>query len=327
MSFGLCVVGCGRFAGIFAKSIQPLLPNINLYFASRNLDKAQNYSIFNGSGAFGSYKDAASSPDVHAMYICTPHSLHMEHMDLAASYGKHVLIEKPLASTLDDGLRIISIAQKTGVTLMVAENYRFMPAVRLCKQLVDQGRIGDIRVIQVQQESPYLPSDWRKDRKMNGGGVFIDAGIHKIHFLRYLLGEPQRVYSIAPGLVDISNYGEDGLIFTAKWDKGAVGLIYHSWTSSRITSPHWISVSGTEGKIYFEIGESTLKLERDLQSQTFDIAEPYNGLLPMVSEFLTSIESGNPPEMTGEEGLNDLIIVEKAYESAHKHTEVLVNSS
>ena len=105
MKLGLCVVGCGSFAKTFASSIQPLLPQINLYFASRDLAKAQAYSqMFHGAGAFGSYAEAAGDARVEAMYICTPHYLHTEHTAPAASTGKHILIEKPIAITMEEGV-------------------------------------------------------------------------------------------------------------------------------------------------------------------------------------------------------------------------------
>ena len=132
MKIGLCVLGCGEFAKVFANSIQPLLSEINLYFASRSLGKAQHYNhLFNGTGAFGSYKDAVQNSNIHAVYIPTPHYLHLEHATLAAEHKKHILIEKPLASTVEEGKQIILIAEKANIKLMVAENYRFMPAVQL----------------------------------------------------------------------------------------------------------------------------------------------------------------------------------------------------
>ncbi len=123
MKLGLCVVGCGNFAKTFASSIQPLLPQLNLYFASRDLAKAQAYSqMFHGAGAFGSYAEAAGDAGVEAMYLCTPHYLHPEHTALAASAGKHILLEKPIATNIEAGRRVIAIAEEAGVTLMVAEN-------------------------------------------------------------------------------------------------------------------------------------------------------------------------------------------------------------
>ena len=244
MKIGLCIIGCGRFATIFARSIQPLLTEIDLYFASRDLKQAQTYcNKFNGSGAFGSYQGAARSPDIQAMYICTPHNLHLEHTILAASSGKHVLVEKPIAHTVPAGRAIIATKEKHKINLMVAENYRFMPAVRLCKNLVDQGSIGRVRTIQIQQESPYKAIGWRKDPDMNGGGVFIDAGIHKVHFLRYILGEPASIYAVMPRTNKTANQAEDGLLFTAQWTSGEIGLIYHSWVASNLPYPHWVSLS------------------------------------------------------------------------------------
>lgn len=319
MKLGLCVVGCGSFAKTFASSIQPLLPQINLYFASRDLAKAQVYSqMFDGAGAFGSYAEAAGDTRVEAMYLCTPHYLHPEHTALAASAGKHILLEKPIATTINEGRRVIAIAEKAGVTLMVAENYRFMPAVRLCKELVDQGALGRVRIIQLHEESPYLPGEWRKDRRLSGGGVFIDAGIHKVHFLRYLAGEPEHIYALVPTRTEEGLQGEDGLVFVAKWADGQVGLIHHSWTASNCPSPHSVSLSGSEGRIYFEIGEPQLLLEQGDHSQTFEIAGPLDGLLPMVQEFINSIREGRPPEVPGSEGLGDLAVVLKAYESVEK---------
>ena len=316
MGFGLCILGCGKFAKTFATSVQPFLTDIDLYFASRNLERAQSYSnAYNGLGAFGSYEEAISNTNIEAVYICTPHHMHVEHANLGASYGKHILVEKPISNNVEDAKAIISSASRNHVKLMVAENYRFMPSVRLCKKLIDQGAIGRVRVVQVQQESPYEPSDWRKNPDLNGGGVFIDAGIHKIHFLRYILGEPHQIYATAPNMAPEEKTGEDGMIFVAKWKSGEVGFIYHSWTSSEIETPLWISISGTLGRIHFELRENVFHIERGNQLETITLPDPLNGILPMTKEFLKSILDNRRPEMTGEEGLKDLILVTKAYES------------
>ena len=136
----MCVIGCGSFAGIFAQSIMTLRGEIDLYFDSRDLGRAQDYSSrFNGVDAFGSYESAASDPRVDALYICTPHHLHLEHATLATRLGKHILLEKPIAGTLEDAHAIVAKAEKTGVNLMVAENYRFLSAVLKAKELVEDG--------------------------------------------------------------------------------------------------------------------------------------------------------------------------------------------
>jgi predicted dehydrogenase len=126
MPLGLCVVGCGQFARTFAQAVQPLRDTLDLFFASRDLARARAYAAqFQGQGAFGSYAAAAADPRVEALYVCTPHHLHLAHATLAAQAGKHLLVEKPLARTLAEGQAILAAAERAGVTLMVAENVRF----------------------------------------------------------------------------------------------------------------------------------------------------------------------------------------------------------
>ena len=132
MALRLCVVGCGSFARHFSRAMGALRGEVDLVFASRDAVRAAEFNcVFQGKGAFGSYEDAATDPRVDAMYICTPHHLHREHVELASKAGKHVLVEKPIARNLDEARAIIAAADNNGVTLMVAENYRFLSGVRL----------------------------------------------------------------------------------------------------------------------------------------------------------------------------------------------------
>ena len=119
MKLGLCVVGCGDYAQTFAQGIQAILGEIDLYFASRDRQRAEAYSLmFQGSGAFGSYQEAAADSRVEAMYLCTPpHYLHQEQVAMAVWAGKHVLLEKPISTTLEDGHRIIAAAQEAELLL------------------------------------------------------------------------------------------------------------------------------------------------------------------------------------------------------------------
>ena len=322
---GICVVGCGSFAKTFAQGISPLRDRVNLFFASRDLLRAQEYSDqFGGGGAFGSYETAAAAPQVDAMYLCTPHYLHLEHVRLAAQAGKHVLVEKPIARTLVEGRQIIDSAQQAGVTLMVAENYRFMAPVQECQRLVKSGEIGDVRLIQLQEESPFRPDGWRNRQNLNGGGVLIDGGIHKIHFLRYMAGEPCSIYAAAlpKALNDLD--GEDGVVGIVRWESGTVGLINHSWVASSQPSPSLVSVSGTKGRLTFAAGESWLLVEIGDSAETKPMPQDNAGLTTMVQEFINSIREKREPATSGTEGLKDLALVLKAYESIDRGTPISV---
>ena len=317
MKLRLCVIGCGGFARIFAESLADARDKVDLYFASRDLGRAKVYSDeFDGLGAFGSYEEAAASPDVDALYVCTPHDLHLEHTVLATAGNKHVLLEKPIARTINEAMSIISVAREAGVSLMVAENYRFLSPVLEAKKLIDSGIVGQVRLIQLQEEFPFAPSSWRNDRERTGGGVLIDGGIHKASVLTYLSGRPNRVYAVQVPSVNPGINAEDGIIVTTCSPEGVVGIINHTWSLSRPTERPWVSVTGTLANLHFEMGRPWLKIGyKDTQeTRTFD--DDHRGIIGMVLEFRRSILEGTEPAMTGEEGLKDLALVLKAYESA-----------
>jgi predicted dehydrogenase len=316
MKLALCVVGCGQFARTFVQGLQPMRDDLDLFFASRDLVRARAYAArFQGCGAFGSYEAAAADPRVEALYVCTPHHLHEAHVTLAAQAGKHILVEKPLARTLAEGQAMIAAAQQAGVTLMVAENARFMAAVQQCKALIERGGIGDLRVVQLHEETPFQPGQWRSRRALNGGGVFIDSGIHKVHLLRYFAGEPAHLYAATLPQALTQHEGEDGVVVMTRGASGVVGVIHHAWTSAQRPAPPWVLVSGTRGRITFEMGAPWLRLAQGSTEQTWQCANDASGLIPMVQAFQDSIRTGQEPEMSGTEGLRDLAVVLKAYES------------
>lgn len=316
MILSLCVVGCGEFARTFAQAVRDMQDEIDLYFASRDLRRAEAYArAFGGKAAFGSYEAAAADSRIEAMYLCTPHHLHRDHALMAAGAGKHILVEKPIARTLEEGQEMVSLARQAGITLMVAENYRFMVAVRGAKELIESGAIGKLRLVQLQEEAVFQPSGWRNNRDMNGGGVFIDGGIHKVDILIHLAGMPEHVYasSLPPGLPDV--LAEDGVVVMTKGRDGVVGVINHSWTSTQGNDSHWVSITGTRGRIYFEMGNPWLKIDDGHEERTLRYEDDRYGLVPMVREFRDSIVEGRAPLTSGEVGLEDLQVVLKVYES------------
>lgn len=325
MSFGLCVLGCGSFAATFARSIAELRGDIDLYFASRDVDRASVYAArFNGAGAFGSYAAAVADSRVDAVYVCTPHHLHREHVELATRVGKHVLVEKPIAGTLADANAIRRASESAAVNLMVAENYRFLPAVVESKRFIDEGRLGQVRLIQLHEQYPFLPSGWRNDAEQNGGGVLIDGGIHKLSALSYLAGRPSQIYAqrVLPGQPGLD--AEDGIVVMTRSPDGVVGLINHSWSIVPPNPHSWVSISGAAASLYFQVGRPWLKFT-DADSETdLELDHHSNGIVPMVKEFHQSIIEKRPPGVTAEDGKFDLTLVLKAYESMESGLPVLV---
>ena len=327
MSLGLCVLGCGAFARDFARSIAGLRGDIDLYFASRDAARAREYAdALDGADAFGSYDAAAADPRVDALYVCTPHHLHREHVELAVRHRRHALVEKPIAGSLADADAIVRLADTGGVNVMVAENYRFLPAVVEAKRLIDQGGLGAIRLVQMQEQYPFKPSGWRNRADQNGGGVLIDGGIHKVSALAYLAGRPGRVFarevmSAQPGLE-----AEDGVVVMTEGPDGIVGVINHSWTVAPSDPHHWVAISGTTGNLYFEVGRPWLRFSDHVSQTIIGVDDHPNGLAPMVREFHRSILEGRRPAMTASEGTADLALVLRAYESMETGLPVTVQS-
>lgn len=316
MKFGLCVIGCGAFARTFASAIQGELEDIDLYFASRNERRAAAFSSeFHGSGSFGSYAEACQAPRVEAVYICTPHHLHLAHAALAANSGKHILLEKPLARTKEEALEIVSVAWEAGVTLMVAENYRFMPPVVAARNMVERGDIGTMRLIQLQEDFPFQPAEWRNDAEANGGGVLIDGGIHKLSLLAYLAGDPAEVYAARIPSAQSGLAAEDGVIAMLRYSNGLAGVVNHSWSAGPHNDRPWVTVSGSRASIAFELGGDWVDTIDGSGRRRQQLGSDHGGLAAMVREFRQCVQQRRPPAMTGGEGARDVALVEACYES------------
>lgn len=327
MKLSLCILGCGNFAKTFARAMEYVKGEVELFFASRDLVRAQAFAeAYDGSGAFGSYEEAAADPRVQAMYICTPHHLHWEHAVMAARAGKHVLVEKPIALSIAQARDMVAEAQRARVTLMVAENYRYMSGVLKAKEIIDSGALGDLRLVQLQEEAAMVPGDWRGRRSSSGGGVLIDGGVHKVDILVYLSGMPSQVFASSlptgPSALEVEN----GVVIMTKTADGVVGVINHGWTPAKSPGPQWVSVSGLQGRLYFEMGsfrqagdggeeQLTLTWDDGKKESTLALEPDHYGLAPMVREFRSSILEGREPLTSGEAGIAALSVVLKAYES------------
>jgi len=239
----------------------------------------------------------------------------LEHTRLAAQAGKHVLLEKPLARTATEAEAIVSAASDAEVTLMAAENYRFMPPVMAAKNMVEQGDLGALRLIQLQEDFPFRPSGWRNDAEKNGGGVLIDGGIHKASLLASLAGNPDEVYaaeipSAQPGLA-----AEDGVFAMLRYPSGLVGVINHTWSAGPHSERPWVAVSGSKASVAFELGGDWIDAIDASGRRRRTLAGDRAGLAGMVREFRLCIQEGRAPAMTGEEGARDVAIVQACYQS------------
>lgn len=184
-----------------------------LAVSSRTQQKSFAYAQEHGiSRAYGSYQEMLNDPDIDVIYIPLPNSLHSEWAIKAAQCGKHVLCEKPLATTLEEVESMIDAADKAGVILAEAFMYRHHPQTLKVKSLVDDGIIGELQAIRG-SFSFYLEhqGDFRLNPALGGGSIW-DVGCYPISYARMIVGmEPEEVF----GWQVSSDLGID-LIFTGQ---------------------------------------------------------------------------------------------------------------
>ena len=143
---------------------------------------------------YARYEEILKDPEVDIVDIVTPNYLHKEQIIRALEAGKHVLCEKPLALNGDEAAVILTAAQRSDRQVGMIFNYRFIPAVRRAKELIAEGRVGDIysfrgEYFHTGYQNPNRPHSWRMDRTLSGGGALADLGVHVIDILHYLLGD------------------------------------------------------------------------------------------------------------------------------------------
>jgi predicted dehydrogenase len=325
MTFGLCVVGCSEYTQIVMGNFLDLPGKIDIFFASRDLEKSKKYAQkYNAAGYFGNYETAARDNRVNAMYFLTPHDVHLENVKLAATYQKDILLEKPIARTLIEGQQILKITQDANIKCMIAENFQFMPVNVAAKKIVQSGRLGKIRQVDLYCviRSNFEEWTWRNDIKRSGGGRFIDGGIHYVNLLINLMGLPSTVFALSAINSIPTLEGEDSLTMLCKNNDGVIGSIHYSNYSPVSGVRQKVSVRGTQAELTFEPGSSSLVI-RELETKEYiELPVGGRGTRETINEFLECVISDKDIEMTCEKGLEDLSVVMAAYDSNTSSKEV-----
>jgi len=230
--------------------------------------------------------------DVHLVDVCTPGDLHAEVAIAALEAGKHVLCEKPLANTLADAEAMAAAAARAasrGVRAMTGFNYRRVPAVALARQLVTDGRIGQIRHVRASYlqdwlVDPSFPLTWRLQRERAGSGALGDLGAHLVDLAQYLTGEliagvsaatatfvgERPLPEAADGAPRSGRSGtvtvDDAVVFTARLRSGALASFEATRFATGRKNQLRIELNGDRGSLAFD-------LERLNELQFYDGAD------------------------------------------------------
>jgi len=335
---GIGIIGCGTAGALHAASYSSDIElgrakltaacDINEN-AAKSMANEHNMDAY-----YTNWQDLLERKDIDAVSICLPHYLHADVTVAAARAQKHVLCEKPMATTLEGCDRMIKATKETGVKLMIAENHRFLPVHTKIKQLVNEGRIGEILVARAFEgvDGFYVskPNSWHFTPDKAGGGTLLDAGVHRCAVLRWLLGDVEYVRAcwLEKLMIKLENRAEDNAIMLLKFKSGAMAEVV---VSDTVVSPptNRLELYGTEGTILEDhawqkpvMVYSNKPGPWGYEWETPEVEhEPYPGYYGIsfgneVKHFVDCILEGKQPEMPGEEGKAAVEMVLMGYLSA-----------
>lgn len=251
------------------------------------LEKIGNMLNIPKEQRFTDYKELVDSPVVDAVEICTPNHLHIPMAKYAAQKGKCVEIEKPISTDSQGVDELMSLIREKDIPNMMCFSYRFTPAVRYAKAIIEKGALGKIINVNVEylKSSAFIKDrklEWRFIKKFAGSGVLGDLGVHLIDMTRFLLGEFKTVYAMKNIVVkermreDSTEYGnvetEDIVSFIARLEEDIIAnfLVTRCALGNENTIKY--EIYGTQGVISFNLNnpeELTLCVgEIDMETQS-----------------------------------------------------------
>ncbi|MEO1529695.1 MAG: Gfo/Idh/MocA family oxidoreductase [Planctomycetota bacterium] len=328
------IVGCGKVGGLHARALSELAEAEFVGVCDVDPDRALRFAERYGVKAFESVESMVRSGGVEAVMVCTPHPLHESPTVAAAKAGAHVLVEKPLAATLEACDAMIRAAEESGVKLGVVSQRRFLEPVRRMKAAIDAGKIGrpilaTFVMYSWRDEAYYRSDPWRGKWETEGGGVLVNQSPHQLDLLQWFMGDIAEVSGYWANLNHPTIEVEDTAVANIRFKSGAIGNIVTSlsqkpgiYTKVHIHGSNGASVGvQTDTGASFVAGmseiaepplndvwtiageESLLEEFREQDRNVFatrDATQHYHTL--QIRDFLLAIIDDRNPEVTGEEG-------------------------
>lgn len=328
------VIGCGSI------SVRRHLPE---YAANENVrivavcdineERAQDTAELYNAKLFFDYEEMLKDPEIDAISVCLPNYLHAPVSIAALNAGKHVLCEKPMATSRDEAEQMIAAAESNNKKLMIAHNQRFVSSHAKAKQILADGELGKVYSFRT-AFGHGGPEGWSADgrdswffRKEEAFiGAMGDLGVHKSDLIRYLLGE--EVTEVAAFVESTAKEGtdiDDNAVCILKMESGIIGTMAASWS--------YVPKSDNSTVIYAEKGTirleddpdhalivqyrsgETVKYELD-KIQTNDAGGQHNS--HVIDHFVDAVLNGKEVPISGTEGMKSLQVILAALEATDK---------
>ncbi len=290
----------------------------------RNGEKAKDYANRHGIETW--YDDAdtlINDPNVNAIYIATPPNAHCDLTIKAAKSGKPVYVEKPMARTTEECKKMIEACKMANVPLYIAYYRRRLPNFEKLKELLDEGVIGDLRMVKIEMLKTIdpdivahitgsMPVNWRTDPEVAGGGYFFDLAAHQLDYLDYVLGpiksvsghatNQARLYKAAD-IVSSSFVFENGIIGSGTW----------CFTVDKVSEKDEMIFIGSKGQIRLPFfGLSKLFIEKeDGHVETLEFEMPHHIQQPLIQTVIDDLLGKGVCPSTGETAIRTNWVMEE----------------
>lgn len=315
------------YAGVLAA-----LPDAQLVaIADDNEERGRAAAELLGSEFAADYHDILARDDIDAVIICSENLRHREMTLAAAEAGKHVLCEKPLATTMEDAEVMIAACDRAGVKLQTAFPVRFHAAAVAFRDAIRTGQVGTPLAV-IARNPGTCPMSWFVDPDLAGGGAVMDHTVHVIDVLRHIFdAEVTEVFAEADTRMYDIPVDDTGLVMF-RMSNGLRGSLDTSWSRPG-NWPIWggveIEVIGEKGALRLNAFNDNLEVaEIDGPSYTWQSVE-HSGDPEMVSSFIQAVKHDEPVQVTGEDGMRAMQVALAAYESVRSAApvEVVTNTS
>ena len=311
----LGIIGLGNWGNKLATSLQKI-PEANLISCfARTEKKRRDFANKHNCIAKESLDQLLEDKDLDGVIISTPHSTHKGLILEVANAKKHIMVEKPLTLNSDDAKVCIDCAKKNNVFIQVAHYRRLLPATRLLKKYIEDGRLGRIHHFESNFSRPFGPDPnrpWRDSEDEAPAGAFTALGVHMIDNLFYLGGNFEKLCALS-SILDNSTPLDDITTVMIKYESGAHAVIN---TSLRLPFIASISAHGDKGSAWsLADGSKFLFQGINEETQTEVTLNQLDGVIENLKNFCSSIKTSTVPETSGYEGLKVVRTLEAITES------------
>jgi predicted dehydrogenase len=350
----IAIAGCGKVAHLHAKAIGNI-PGAHLAGVwSRTYRSAVDFALKFNTTPFSDIASMVRANNIDLVIVCTPHPFHRQPAIEAAEAGASVLVEKPLASNLNDCDEIINACRRNRVKLGVISQRRWYKPVQRVKRAIEEGKTGKpvlatVTILGWRDKAYYDADEWRGTWDMEGGGVLVNQSPHQLDILLWYMGEVDEVYGLWRNLNHPYIEVDDTALAIVKFKSGAIGNILVSnsqkpglWGKVHVHGENGASAGvQTDGGAMFIAGmsgvaeppvndiwtvpgeEKMLEIWKEEDSRFFNSCDPTVYYMQcQIEDFVDALKTNREPSVTGVDGRRTVELFTAIYRSTRENAPV-----